>query len=362
MGLIWPAFLVLLIIVPFVVSAYILVLRRRRRFALHYSSLALIQEAIPTSFRWRRHLPFALFVLALMCLVFALSRPVTSVSIASSRTTIMLALDVSLSMCANDISPNRLTVAQQAAETFIRNQEPSTQIGIVAFAGFAHLTVPPTTDTDVLLEAVENLSTARATAIGSAIFRSLDALAEINPAVAPADHFVNPSEGPSNPERTFQPDIIVLLTDGANTQGVRPLAAAHAAMDRGVRVYTIGFGTSRESVLACTARQLGGDDLNNRIQRSGFGRFGGGLGGFGGFARRNPLALDEDTLQQVAEITDAEYYLAESADELLDVFENVPVHMVSTDVRMEVSAFLTAIGALLALAAVALGQRWSPLP
>ena len=362
MGLLWPAFLLLLITVPVVVLAYVLVLRRRRRFAVSYSSLSLIHQARPTSFRWRRHLPFALFVLALTCLVFALARPVASVSVASSRTTVMLALDVSLSMCANDISPNRLTVAQEAADTFIRNQEPGTRVGIVAFAGFAQLTVPPTTEREVLLEAVENLSTARATAIGSAIIRSLDALAEVNPDVAPVDTFVSPGESLANPDlgQTLQPDIIVLLTDGANTRGIRPLAAAQAASDRGVRVYTIGFGTTQGSVLACTAKQLGGDDLNNRIQRRGFGRFG-GFGGFGAF-RRNPLALDEDTLRRVAEITDAEYYLAESADELLDVFANVPVHLVSTKVRMEVSAILTAISALLALAAVALGLRWSPLP
>ena len=151
MGVLWPVYLLVLITIPLVVLAYLLVLKRRKRFAVHYSSLSLIQQAMPGHTRWRRHLPFALLVLALTLLILALSRPFANVSIASSRTTVMLALDVSLSMCANDISPNRLTIAQEAARRFIESQEPDTQVGIVVFAGIAQLIVPPTTDRDVLL-------------------------------------------------------------------------------------------------------------------------------------------------------------------------------------------------------------------
>ena len=293
MGLLWPAYLLLLTAIPLVVLAYVLALRRRRRFAVQYSSLSLIRQAMPSGFRWRRHLPFALMALAIALLILALSRPFANVTVASSRTTVMLALDVSLSMCADDIYPNRLTVAQEAAEGFIDSQEPDTRVGIVAFAGIAQLIVPPTTDRDALLEAVANLTTARATAVGSAIARSLDALAEINPDIEPVSVYVNAREGGTDPglEDSLQPDVIVLLTDGASNRGVRPLAAARAARDRGVRVYTIGFGTASPSVLRCTPGQLGGDELANRIGRGGFGSFSRGFGG--GFRGGNFLRLDE---------------------------------------------------------------------
>ena len=184
MGLLWPTYLLLLAAIPLVVLVYVVVLRRRRRFAVHYSSLSLIRQAMPPSIRWRRHLPFVLIVLALALLFLAMSRPFANVTVASSRTTVMLALDVSLSMCANDIYPNRLTVAQDAAERFIESQESGTQVGIVAFAGIAQLIVPPTTDREILNDAVSSLTTARMTAVGSAITRSLDALAEVNPNIA----------------------------------------------------------------------------------------------------------------------------------------------------------------------------------
>ena len=357
MGLLWPVYLLLLIAIPLVVLTYLLVLRRRRRFAVHYSSLSLMRQAMPGGTRWKRHLPFVLIVLALTLLVVALSRPFANVTIASSRTTVVLALDVSLSMCASDIDPNRLTVAQEAAKRFIENQERGTQVGIVAFAGIAQLIVPPTTDKDLLVDSVDNLITARRTSVGSAIMRSLDALAEVNPDISPVSVFPIPVEEGSDPGKvTLQPDIVVLLTDGASTRGVSPVIAAEFARDRGVRVYTIGFGTESPLVMRCTPAQLGSDELNNRIGSGGFGTFGGRFGG------RNYLQLDERTLDRVAEITDAEYYAAGSADELIEVFSTIPVQSEKKKVRMEVSAILTAIGALLTISAVGLGLRWSPLP
>lgn len=358
MGLLWPAYLLLLIMIPLVVLAYFLVLRRRRRFAVHYSSLSLLRQAMPGSTRWKRHLPFALLVLALALLVVALSRPFANVTVASSRTTVVLALDVSLSMCASDVEPNRLTVAQEAAKRFIENQESGTQVGLVAFAGIAQLIVPPTTDTDALTEAVDNLITARRTSVGSAIMRAVDALAEINPDISPVTVFQNLAEDEPDPglEDTIQPDIVVLLTDGASTRGVSPVIAAELARDRGVRVYTIGFGTESPQVMRCTPEQLGSDELNNRIGTGGFGTFGGRFGG------RNYLQLDERTLVDVAEITGAEYYAAGSEDELMEVFATIPVQTEKKKVRMEVSAVLTAISALLTVSAVGLSLRWSPLP
>ncbi len=358
MGLLWPAFLLLLIAAPLIVAAYVLVLRRRRRFAVHYSSLSLITQAMPGGIRWRRHLPFVLALLAIVLLIFALSRPYADVTVASSRTTVMLALDVSLSMCADDIDPNRLAVAQEAASRFIESLEPGTRMGIVAFAGIAQLIVPPTTDKEALHEAVASLTTARRTAVGSALVRSLDALSDVNPNIAPVRTLVRPRDegAEAAPEAGLQPDIIVLLTDGASTSGVRPLDAARAASDRGVQVYTIGFGTTRPAVLRCSEEQLGGDEMSIRIGRGGFGSLGGRFGG------RNFLSLDEPTLSRIAEVTEAEYYLAESSDELFEVFSTIPVQLERKKVRMEVSAVLTAISGLLALVAAALGLRWSPLP
>ena len=296
--------------------------------------------------------------LAITLLILALARPFTDVTVASNRTTVMLALDVSWSMCADDVAPNRLTIAQEASEKFIESQEPGTRVGIVAFAGMAQVIVPPTTDRDELSEAVENLVTGMGTAVGSAIARSLDALAEVNPDIPPIRAYVGPdvSELGSALEDSLQPDVIVLLSDGASNRGVRPLIAAHAARDRGVRVYTVGFGTTGQTVLRCTSEQLGGGQLPERLRRAGFGTFGGGFG-FGNF-----LMPDEWTLSRIADITEAEYYLAESADELLEVFSTIPVQIEEHEERIEVSAVLTGISALLALAAVALGLRWSPLP
>ena len=361
MGLIWPAFLLLLIAVPLLVPAYFLVLSRRKRFAVRYSSLSLIRPAMGGGLQWRRHLPFALMVLAIMLLIVALSRPFANVTVSANRTAVMLALDVSLSMCSTDVDPNRFAVAQAAVERFIDSQAEGTRVGIVAFAGVAQLVVPPTTDREELLEATANLTASRGTAVGSAIARSLDALSEVNPEVPPLRVRVEPSvDVPDNDlEDTLQPDVIVLLTDGANTRGVPPLDAARAARDRGIQVYTVGFGTVNPATLRCTAEQLGGDEFNNLIGRGGFGGFGNFGGGFG---RANYLRLDERTLGSIAEITHAEYYLAESADELLEVFSTIPLRIEKKQQRLELSAFLTAISGLLALSALVLGLRWNPLP
>lgn len=361
MDLLWPSFLILLSLIPLLIALYVWVLKRRQRYAIRYSSLWLIRAARPGQSRWRRHIPFALFLLALGSLILAIARPVANVPVPSSRANIVLALDVSLSMCASDIEPNRLTVAQEAAETFILNQEPGTKVGIVAFAGFAELVVPPSADKEVLLEAVRNLTAARRTAIGSAILRSLDAIAEVNENVAPVDVYLGVGEIESTPptEVPLQPDIIVLLTDGASNRGAPPLVAAQAAAERGIRVYTIGYGTPEGLPFKCTPQQLGGANL---WFGGGFGGGGFGSGNFGPGGGRFQIALDDETLRHVSALTDAEYYQAESADELLDVFANVPTYLETTRVTTEISVFFVAMGAILALISTVLMLRWNPLP
>jgi Ca-activated chloride channel family protein len=354
----WP--LLLLLLVPLILAAYVWLLRRRRKFAVRYSSLSLIREALPRRSRWRQHLPFAFFLLGLTSLLTAVARPVALVEVPLSRTTIILALDVSRSMCATDVPPNRLAVAQDAALAFIDDQVDGTQIGIVAFADFAELIVPPTTDKEVLQDALNNLTTALGTAIGSATLKSIDAIAEINTAVAPSGLNLQVEDGQLNPNQAYQPDIIVLLTDGANSQGPLPIDAAQQAADRQVRVYTIGFGTADPGQMVCTQQQLGSDAFEGGF--GGGGRFGGGGFGGGGGNFRRFIVIDEETLQAVADLTGGTYYRAENADQLLDVFLNLPTQIVLQKKTLEISVFFVAVGAILAVAAMGLSLWWNRYP
>jgi Ca-activated chloride channel family protein len=358
MTLLSPWLLLLLLLMPLLIAAYIWMLRRTRKFAVRYSSISLIRAALPKRSRWRQHLPFALFVLGLTGLLTAVARPAAVVEVPLSRTTIILALDVSRSMCATDVSPNRLSVAQEAALAFIEDQVDGTQIGIVAFADFAELVVPPTTDKDVLRQAVANLTTALGTAIGSATLKSIDAISEINSNVSPSGVNLQIDED-SAPvfEGDYQSDIIVLLTDGANSRGPLPIDAAQQAADRKVRVYTIGFGTANPGQMICTQAQLGSDAFGGGGFGGGFGRFGGGGGNFRSF-----LMIDEDTLQTVASMTGGEYYRAESADQLYDVFLDLPTQLILQTELLEISVIFAALGAVLVTAALALSLWWHRYP
>ena len=348
MNWLWPGFLLLLGLIPLLVVAYILILRRRRRFAVRYSSLVLVRDGLPQSSRLRRHLPFALFLLGLVSLVTALGRPISIVSVPSDQTTIMLVLDVSGSMCQTDILPSRLEAAEAAAVMFVQSQKGATQIGLVAFSGFAELIQLPTSDPEVLETAIESLTTGRRTAIGSGILKALDAIAEIDPNVAPSVSSASTGIEPTAvPKGAYAPDIIVLLTDGVSNVGPSPLDAAQQALDRGVRVYTIGFGTETGASFkpGCGPGFQGG-----------FG--GGGFGGGGGFRR----GIDDVTLKQVADMTRGTYYSAESAGDLQEAFRNLPTHLITKHEITEISVVSAALGVLLTALAVALSLLWNPLP
>lgn len=364
----WPSLLPILSIVPLLVGIYIWILRRKRKYAVRYSSISLIREALPKRSRWRQHLPFALFMLSATSLILAAARPHAEIKVPLSRTTIMLAIDVSRSMCATDVNPNRLSVAQEAALTFIENQAEDTRIGIVAFAGFAEIIVPPTNDKQVLIDAVENFTTSIGTAIGSATLKSIDAISEINTAVAPSGVDLSSPNRSSAEEGLFQPDIIVVLTDGANSRGPLPLDAAQQAADRQVRIYTIGFGSTNPERMVCSPQQIGSDAFSNGFGGGGFGGgrdfsgggFGGGFGGGGGFRRF--LILDEDTLQGMADLTGGEYYRAEDAEQLYDVFLGLPNDIISQNKRLEISVIFTILAAILAGGAALLSLRWYRFP
>jgi len=351
----WPQSLFLLGLIPVIVAAYIWILRRRRKFAVRYSSLSLVREVVPRSSQLRRHLPFGLFLIGLASLVTALGRPTATVKVPSGKATVILAIDVSRSMCSTDIPPNRLKAAKAAVLNFIDRQDANTQIGIVAFSGFAAIVQPPTSDQNLLRQAVNNLVTARRTAIGSGILKSLDAIAEVNPNIAPSTDVSGTQSQPAPVQKgQYAPDIIVILSDGASNTGPEPLDAAAQAVDRGIRIYTIGYGTAIGSIMNC------GDQPNDQF--FGGGGFGGGGFGGGGLGGRNRLGLDEQTLKGIAELTGGEYYTASSAAELHHVFEQLPTYLITRNEKLEISVGFAAIGMLFAGIAIVLSMAWHPFP
>jgi Ca-activated chloride channel family protein len=358
MSFAWPPALASLLLLPLIAGGYVWMQRRRRRRAtVSYSSVALIRAAAPARSAWRRHLPFALVLGALACLAAAGARPQARVDVPVAGAAVIVALDVSGSMCATDVDPNRLTAAQAAVREFVQAQDDSTRIGLVVFSGFAQVAVPPTTERKDILSAIDSLTTGRGTTIGAAILKSIDAISQINQNVAPADAPTGetPSPGPSaatgsGPNR-FAPEIVVLLTDGANTRGVTPAEAAEVAAARGVRVYPIGFGTTNPTTMVCTAEQLGGSRFNN---------LGPGVGG--GQGRRNFLVADEPALREVAAVTGGTYFAASGADQLQTVLADLPRQVEVQQREVELSAVLAGLAVLLILLSVAAAARWTPFP
>lgn len=347
MSFAWPLALLTLLAVPLLAGAYLWQLRRRRRRAVRWSSVALIKAAAPRR-SWRRHVPVALLLAALAALGLAAARPQVRVDVPVSQSALILALDVSGSMCATDVEPNRLTAAQAAVREFVSAQDSSTSIGLVLFAGFAQVAVAPTTEREPLLHAIDSLTTGRGTTIGAAILKSVDAIAEINPEVAPADP--GGAAAPPRPSGSYAPEIVVLLTDGANTRGIEPVDAAAVAAERGVRVYPIGFGTRNPTTMVCTAAQLGGRGFESR----------GGWGVGGG--SHTYLVADEATLQEVADVTGGEYFAAADAERLQRVLEDLPRTVQTQSREIEVSAWLAGLAALLLLAGMGAAARWTAFP
>jgi Ca-activated chloride channel family protein len=347
MSLNWPWALLALLAFPLLLGFRWWTRRRRRREAVRLSSVTLVRAALPGRSLWRRRIPLWLFAVGLVVLGTGAARPQASVPVPSDSSAILLAIDVSGSMCSTDVPPNRLTAAQKAAREFVEAQEDGTRIGLVTFAGTAGLLVQPTTDKDQLLSAIDTLRTSRGTAIGLAILASVDSIAEINPAVPPTGVEV-PSSG--EPTGDFQPDTIVVLTDGRNTQGVDPVTAAGEAAARRLRVYTIGFGTSEPSPMVCSPDQISGD-LPFRGDRPGYGG--------GGFGRGRFQQIDEETLTEVAKMTGGEYFKAEDAEALTGVLLDLPSSIVLQRKNVEITVWFALIGAMLVLGAVGLSQWWN---
>lgn len=365
MGFAWPLALLSLLALPLLVGAYLWQIRRRRRPAVTYSSVALIRAAAPARSAWRRHVPFALLLAVLASLGLAAARPQVRTDLPVAGSAVILALDVSGSMCSTDVDPNRLSAAQSAVRDFVKAQNSSTRIGLVVFSGFAQVAVAPTTKRDELFQAIDSLTTGRGTTIGAAILKAVDAIAAINPDVAPAD---GPDSGTSGdpgassaPPGSYAPEIVVLLTDGANTAGVAPVDAAKTAAARGVRVYPIGFGTDHPTTMVCTAKQLGGREFGN-VGGGGFGG-GGGLGpGRGGGPRGNFLVADDATLKQVATITGGLFFSASDAGQLQSVLKDLPRKVVIQQRDVELSVVFVGLATLLVLLTVWAAARWTAFP
>ncbi len=364
MTFIWPRLLILLSVIPLLIAVYIWILHRRRRFSVRYSSLVLVREAMRRQSSWRRHIPFALFLLALASLVVAVGRPAMLITVPTDQTTVILTIDVSGSMRSRDIYPTRLLAAENAAINFVQHQKPGTQIGIVAFSTFAEEIQQPTSDQETLQAAIESLTTGRRTAIGNGILKAIDAIAEVDKSVAPS--ITDTSTGPVPtpvPKGDYAPDIIVVLTDGVSNTGPLPVDAAKQAVDRGIRIYTIGFGTPNGTLDFSGGFGGNGGNNNNLFGGGNSNNNNGNNNTNGGFLGGNfRMGIDEEVLKQVASMTGGKYYTATSASELQNVFLNLPTYLIIKHATSEISFLFTAVAGLFALAAISLSLLWHPLP
>ena len=338
MQFIWPTALWALLLVPLLLVLYVLVQRRRRRYALRYASLTLVRDALGKGPGLRRHIPPALFLLALAAMLVGLARPQSVVTLPSEEGTVILAIDVSGSMQAEDVRPNRMEAAKSAATAFVEKQSAKTRIGVVSFTDNAAIVQAPTNDKEAVKAAISRLRPQRGTAIGRGILTSLEAIFEnsdldfpVQPAQPATGQRATPA--PATPRATpvpqgyFAPATIVLLTDGENNVFPPPLSVVQEAIDRGIRIYTIGLGSPEGTILRIQGRQI-------------------------------RTRLDEATLKQIAELTKAEYYLASDEAELQKVYENLTTTHVLRTEKTEITFAFTALAALLSVLAGALSLAW----
>ncbi|MFN7444432.1 MAG: VWA domain-containing protein, partial [Curvibacter sp.] len=252
MNFIWPSMLLLLLLVPLMALLYAWLLRRKKKAAVRYASLGLVKQAMGGA-SWRRHVPPALFLLALICLLLAAARPLAVITLPAQQETILLAMDVSGRMRATDVKPNRLVAAQNAAKAFLTELPRNVKVGIVAFAGSAQVAQIPTHNREDLASAIDRFQLQRGTAIGNGIVLSLatlfpDAGIDIGNLTYGRNRGVAIDQAPPPKEFTpvapgsYNSAAIILLTDGQRTTGPDPLDAAKMAAERGVRVYTVGIG------------------------------------------------------------------------------------------------------------------------
>jgi Ca-activated chloride channel family protein len=342
MTFLWPEALWLLALLPLLVALYVWLLRRRKKSSVRYASLALVKDALGKTSGWRRHLPPTLLLVSLAVLAVATARPTAVITLPTQQQTIILAMDVSGSMRAADVQPNRIVASQNAAKQFIAELPRDVRVGVVAFAGTAQLVQPPTHSREDVAAAIDRFQLQRATAIGSAIVISLatifpDAGIDLSQVTGQRNmpRALQPDNVRNKPEQEFKPvppgsynsAAIILLTDGQRTTGPDPIDAAKMAAERGVKVFTVGFGTKDGEII-----------------------------GFEGWSMR--VRLDEETLKNIANITLGEYFYAGSAGDLKKVYEALNTKLVLEKKETEITALFAAAAALLALLGAGLSVWW----
>lgn len=359
MTFLWPHMLWLMLILPLLLGAYLLLLKRRKKLMLRYASLGLVKEAMGSTQSWRRHLPPALFLLAIAFALVAAARPTALLTIPGKQQTIILAMDVSISMRATDVQPSRMVAAQRAAKSFLQELPPDVRIGIVTFAGTAAVSQQPTNSREDLLEAIDRFQLQGGTAIGSGIVMSLATLfpeagidlAGLTYAASGRSGlqsgassgpmgFGGQSSGPVASQPPTPPSAappaapgsnetaaIILLTDGQQTAGIDMMMAARMAAERGVRVYTVGVGTP-----------AGGDVT------------------FDGWSMR--VELDEASLREIARVTQGDYFYASTTSELQKVYDSLNARLVFEQKEFEVTALLALFAAIFSMLSAGLSVFW----
>ena len=331
---IWPVMLLSLALIPLVVVLYVRLQRRRRLMRERYGSLGVVQGATGR-FGWRRHIPPALFLVGLTLLCLALARPQTVVSLPKVVGTVVLAFDVSGSMAADDMKPTRMEAAKAAARAFIERQPPTVLIGVVSFSESGFSVQPPTNDQGEILAAINRLTPARGTSLASGISAALTTIANMGREQTRYYTNATPTVAPTPtpvPAGTHIPAVIVLLTDGENNVRPDPLEAAKTAVDRGVRIHTIGIGSPTGATL-----KVEGFTVHTQ--------------------------LDEATLKAISDLTDGVYYNAQNEDELRKIYENIGVQLVVKPEKTEVTAVLAGASLVVLLLGGVLSSLWfSRLP
>jgi Ca-activated chloride channel family protein len=330
MSFIWPVMLLLLLSIPVFVVLYIRIQRRRQQLLTSFGSLSLMKTAAQNAPGARRHVPPAIFLLSLTILIIALARPQMEVSLPRITGTVILAFDVSGSMAADDLKPTRLEAAKAVVEDFIARQPPTVQIGVVAFSDNGFAVQPPTNDEVTILAAIKRLAPERGTSLANGITMSLKTIAD---ASGPETNYYSnatPTLAPTPtpmPKGTYTSAVIILVTDGENNQNPDPFEVAQLAADRGVRIYTVGIGST----------------TGTNVHINGF---------------TVHTQLDESTLQQISQITDGTYFNAESDEDLRTIYNNLSPQLTIKPLEMEVTPLLAGASILLLLIGAILSLLW----
>jgi Ca-activated chloride channel homolog len=336
MTFVWPEMLWLMLVLPVLLAAYLYVLPRTKKLALRYASLAIVRDAMGVGQRIKRHIPPLLFFLSLGAMLLAVARPQATITLPTQHETVILAMDISGSMRATDVEPNRLVAAQNAAKQFVAEQPENVRIGVVAFAGTATVAQAPTRNREDIVAAIDRFQLQRATAIGSAIIVSLATIFPNEGIDVGELTYGNPRKNEKSPVQPAQKPVppgsyasavIILLTDGQRTTGPDSVQAAKMAAERGVRIYTVGVGTPDGKII-----------------------------GFEGWSMR--VRLDEETLKSVADVTRGEYFYAGNALDLKKVYQALNAKLVMERKKTEVTALLAGLAALLAVISAALSLAW----